>query len=313
MLKFGPISYTQHLERRPAGEIRLLLETFGIHDTNQNVMKRLVVFFVTVCTAFQLSAQIVQVHVGATSAINATFVLDKGLAEDPRYNSTYTYNFAPVGINFGVDLGSKFGLTLEGIKSKQGQIYEIIDVAERVRGERRIDLSYIHLPLMMKFMSGGSGAARGNFNIGPQLSLLTDAREYVQADAGIYAVPEGMEFSAIQQEFPSAVNKGDGTYEIPADAPSKDVLTKKANDFKNSEFAIAAAFGMDIDLSKHLFLSTQIRANYSLTDIRNGDVIERIKAGDAGSIFGQRANLLVGVQLGLHYMFGKTRSHKFKQ
>jgi hypothetical protein len=165
----------------------------------------------------------------------------------------------------------------------------------------------------MKFMSGGNAGARANFNIGPQLSLLTDAREYIQADAGTFEIPEGMDFTAVQADFPTAINKGDGTYEIPADVPSKDLLSKKANDFKNSEFAIAAAFGLDIDLSKHIFLTTQIRANYSLTDMRNGDVIDRIKNGDAGSLFGQRANLLLGVQLGVHYMFGKTRSFKFKQ
>jgi hypothetical protein len=162
-------------------------------------------------------------------------------------------------------------------------------------------------------MSGGTSATGANFNVGPQLSLLTDARESVQTDAGVYEIPEGMQFSAIQEEFPTAVNNGDGTYEIPSNVPSQDIFTKKANDFKNSEFAIAAAFGLDIDLSRHLFLTTQIRANYSLTDMRNGDVIDRIKNGDAGSLFGERANLLVGFQLGLHYMFGSTRSFKFKQ
>ncbi len=275
-------------------------------------MKRVVLFLSLIASGFTASSQ-VQVHIGATTAGNATFVLDKGLAKDPRYNSTYTYNFAPIGFSFGVDFGKKFGLSLEGIKSKQGQIYEIIDIAEQVRGERKIDLSYIHLPMLMKFMSGGSSATRANFNIGPQLSLLSEARESVQAEAGTYKIPEGMDFPSVQQEFPTAVNTGDGSYEIPAATPSKDVLSKKANDFKNTEFAIAAAFGLDIDLSKHLFLTTQIRANYSLTDIRNGDVIDRIKNGDGGSVFGQRANLLVGVQLGLHYMFGKTRSFKFRQ
>jgi hypothetical protein len=42
--------------------------------------------------------------------------------------------------------------------------------------------------------------------------------------------------------------------------------------------------------------------------MRNGDVIERIQGGEAGSLFGERANVLVGVQLGLHWMFGTTRS-----
>ncbi|HEX5172305.1 MAG TPA: hypothetical protein VFW11_24185 [Cyclobacteriaceae bacterium] len=50
-----------------------------------------------------ISMRAQQIHVGLTTAVNATFVLDKGLSEDPRYNSTYTYNVAPIGFNFGVD------------------------------------------------------------------------------------------------------------------------------------------------------------------------------------------------------------------
>jgi hypothetical protein len=257
---------------------------------------------------FSSYSQIIQIHAGATTAVNATFVLDKGLSKDPRYNSEFTYNFAPIGFNFGVDLGRKVGLSLEAIKSKQGQVYQMIDAAKSVQGERKIDLSYLQLPMLFKFMSGGSAGTRANFNLGPQLSFLTAATESIQANAGTYEIPEGADFASVQSEFPTAVDNGDGTYNLPADMPSKDLFTKKANDFRNSEFSIAMAFGLDIDLSKHLYLTTQVRANYSLTDMRNGDVIDEIKNG--GNVFGERANLLVGMQFGLHYMFGKTRSHR---
>ena len=271
-------------------------------------MKHLILFFLLLTGFTSSYSQLVQVHFGATTAVNATFVLDKGLSEDPRYNSEFTYNFAPIGFNFGVDLGKKVGLSLEAIKSNQGQIYQIIDAAKSVQGERKIDLSYLQLPMLFKFMSGGSAGTRANFNLGPQLSILTAATESVQAKAGTYEIPEGTDFASIQTEFPTAVDNGDGTYNLPADMPSRDVLTKKANDFRNSEFSIAAAFGLDIDLSKHLFLTTQVRANYSITDMRNGDVIDEIKGG--GNPFGRRANLLVGMQIGVHYMLGKTRSHQ---
>ncbi len=277
-------------------------------------MKRIINRFLLLCLACVIISKghaQVQVHLGATTAVNATFVLDKGLSEDPRYSSSYTYKWAPVGFNFGVVLGRKFGLSLESIMSKQGQVYKIIDAAEKIKGERKIDLSYIQLPLLMKFMSGGNGGARGNFNFGPQLSLLTNAVESIQAQAGTYEMPADVSFESIQQEFPNAQLSSDGKqYTLPGDVPSKDLLTKKANDFKNSEFSLAAAFGLDIDLSKHLFLTTQVRATYSLTDMRNGDVIEQLKQGN--NIFANRANLLVGVQLGLHYMIGKTRSFKFR-
>jgi hypothetical protein len=275
-------------------------------------ISRFLLFAIICCCATKTYAQ-VQVHLGATTAVNATFVLDKGLSDDPRYNSTYTYKMAPIGFNFGVDLGRKFGLSLESILAQQGQIYEMIDAANQVRGERKIDLKYLQIPLLMRFMSGGDGGARANFNLGPQMSILTDAVESIQAQAGTFEIPAGVDFASIQQDFPNAVNNGNNTYTLPADVPSQDILTKKANDFNNTEFSIAAAFGIDIDLSKHFYLTTQIRANYSVTDMRNGDVIDRLKSGDGADIFGQRANLLIGVQLGLHFMLGSTRSFKLKE
>jgi hypothetical protein len=259
----------------------------------------------TVCASGM--AQIPHIHLGLSTGVNTTIILDKGLSEDPRYNATYSYNFSPIGFNFGVDFTRRFGLSLEGIKSIQGQVYQILDVASTVQGERKIEMSYLQLPLLLRFMSGGNSGTRANFNFGPQLSLLSDASESVQAKAGTYAIPEGTDFASIQQEFPSAIEQGDGTYQLLSDASPTDLLSKKANDFKNSEFSIAAAFGLDIDLSKHIFLTTQIRSTYSLTDIRNGDVVERIKSGNANDLVSERANLNIGVQLGLHYMFGTTR------
>ncbi|GIL22477.1 MAG: hypothetical protein BroJett042_09900 [Bacteroidota bacterium] len=288
-----------------------------------------------------------QIHLGATSAYNATFVLDKGLSEDPRYNSTYTYQVAPIGFNFGVDLGRKFGLQLESILSNQGQIYELIDIAKQVQGQRKIDLQYINIPMMLKFMGGGNGKARTNFNFGPQMSLLTKAVESLQANPGTFTLPTDLTFEDIQKDFPTAIfdqasggytlpgpgtypipsgvtladiqsaypgalDAGNGEYTLPANSSSlaKNLLTKEANNFKNMEFQIAMAFGVDIDLSKHIYLSTQVRANYSLMDMRNGDVINSIKQGNYSDIFGSRANFLVGVQVGLHYYFGTLRSFR---
>ena len=282
-------------------------------------MKKLVVTFLLFSATVFFKNYAQQIHLGLTTSYNATFVLDKGLSEDPRYQSKYTYNMAPIGFNFGVDFGRKFGLSLESILSKQGQIYEMIDAAKQVKGQRKIDLSYVHLPLLLRFMSGGSGSVRSNFNFGPQLSLLTDAVESIQTKQGTYTIPEGVEFEQIQQELatPEDYSKiqqiNSTTYQVTEDLKPKDVLTKKANDFKNAEFQLAASFGLDIDLARHMYLSTQVRANYSLTDMRNGDVIDLIKEGQAGNIFGQRANLLIGIQLGLHYTFGITRSFKDRE
>jgi len=256
-----------------------------------------------------------QIHIGATTAYNATFVFDQGLSKDPRYNSTTTYNWAPVGVSFGVDFGNKFGLQLETIKSVQGQIYDVINTAKQVAGTRKIDVEYFNIPLLMKFMGSGAGRARANFNFGPQLSILSKGVETLTTAKGDYQIPEGVDFETIKQDYETNVgvtpiDNKNGTYNLPQDVPTTALLEKEMNDFKNSEFQLAAAFGLDIDLSRHLFLTTQVRANYSLTDMRNEDVITKLKSGDISEVFGGRANFLVGVQFGLHYYFGTLRSFK---
>ena len=270
-----------------------------------------VVICVVLLAASQVKAQ--NIHLGATTAVNATFVFDKGITDaDDLYKSEFTYKVAPIGFNFGVDLGRKFGLSLESIFAKQGQVYKIIDAAEQIKGERKIDLKTLQLPMLLKFMGGGNGGARGNFNFGPQLSLIRGAVESVQAQAGTFKIPDGMDFESIQSQFPNAIDNGDNTYEIPSGGlPTTEILSKKANDFKNSEFSLAAAFGLDIDLSKHMYLTTQVRATYSLTDMRNGDLIDQLKNGQ--NIFGNRSSLLIGMQIGLHWSLRTTRSFKFKE
>ena len=76
------------------------------------------------------------IHLGLTTAMNSTYVLDKGLSEDPRYSAEANYEWAPIGFTFGVDISRKFGLQLETIKAAQGQIYQVIDTYDQIVGER---------------------------------------------------------------------------------------------------------------------------------------------------------------------------------
>lgn len=273
-------------------------------------MKRAVIGFfllITLVQVFPANAQ--KFHAGATTGINTTFLLDKGLADDPRYNATYTYSFSPFGLAGGVDFSPRFGLQLETILTNQEQIFEVIDVAKTVVGERQIDIQSINIPLLFKFMSGGPNRARMNFSLGPQLAILTNGKET-------------LEYAASTQEIPSqvalpdgAVENGDGTYDVPAMAKTELLSTSAENplaEFKKTQVQFAANLGVDIDLTDNLYLSTVIRANYSLTDMRNDELIALMKQNTniAEDLFGRRASLLVGFQAGVHYMFGGVWSKK---
>ena len=90
-------------------------------------------------------------------------------------------------------------------------------------------------------------------------------------------------------------------------------VESEIQNFKNKEVQLAFGFGMDIDLIKQFYISANVRANYSFTDMRNQDLIDFIGDKDLTSIFNNRANLLVGAQIGLHWVIGGNRSFKAKK
>ncbi len=270
----------------------------------KNILLLLTITFISVPILAQP-----RIHLGLTTAMNSTFVLDKGLSQDPRYNSTSNYEWAPIGFNFGVDFGKKFGLQLETIKAAQGQIYQIIDAYDKVVGERNIDLEYLQFPLLMRMMSGGDGTTRVNFQIGPQLSILQGGIETMNYIQSVQNIPEGVTPPA------GATQNPDGTYDVPA-MPLTTLLSSTAQNeiqkFKDKQIDLAIGFGIDIDIMRNFYLSLNVRSNYSLTDMRNGDLIELLKSNSLQDVVSQRANLSVGVQLGLHWMIGGTRAFKAK-
>lgn len=270
-------------------------------------MKKTYILF-TILTGLALASKAQpSVRLGFTTAMNSTYVLDKGLSEDPRYSAEANYEWAPIGFSFGVDISKKFGLQLETIKAAQGQIYQVINTIDEVVGERKIDLEYLQFPLLMKMMSGGDATTRFNFQIGPQISLLKKGSETLQYIQSIQNIPEGVEIPE------GATLNPDGTYNVP-ELPLTTLLSSAAADkveqFKNKEVQIAGGFGLDIDMTRNFSLSLNVRANYSFTDMRNDDLISLVKGGNISDIFSQRSNLLLGVQLGVNWVIGGTRAFK---
>lgn len=294
-----------------------------------------------------------RIHIGVTTALNSTFVLDKGLSEDPRYSAEANYKWAPIGASFGIDFTNRFGLQIESIKAAQGQIYQMIESTQNIKSmiaERNISLNYLQFPLLLKMMSGGNKAARFNFQIGPQLSLLNSGSETLKfiENANINLTQGGdipLDITTVLVEnqadipvaYQDAITNGEiappsgNDLEIPVsyfqdqnnpsqyNMPENSVMTlmnsemeSEIQKFKEKEIQLAFGFGMDIDVLKYFYISANIRANYSFTDMRNQDLIDFIGDGDITSIFSNRANLLVGAQIGLHWVIGGNRSFKAK-
>ncbi|MEO8474755.1 MAG: outer membrane beta-barrel protein [Chryseolinea sp.] len=251
----------------------------------------------------------VDFHLGLTTGCGATFVADKGISDAPRYKSVMTYNWSPVGINAGVDFGKKFGLTVEGIVANHGQNFSIIDIADKVVGGREIDLKYFQLPVLMRFMNEGNSAVRGNFNLGGQVSFLTSATDKLYYSASTQTFPAG----AALPTGAVGVKRPDGnTQAIVRAQPETIIMSNKDGDFKKIGYQVVAAFGLDFDLSRHLYFSVQLRGNYNLMDMRSGKTIDEVKQHQTADVYGRRADYQIGLQGGVHYVFSSTRSFRFK-
>lgn len=269
-------------------------------------MKKSVLFFAFLLLQTSLFAQL-RLHIGANTAVNTSFVLDKGLREDPRYNSKMTYTLSPIGVSFGADFSGGFSLQLEGIWAKYGQVYEIINVAQQVVGERRIDLSYINLPLLLRFVGNIDAPVRFNFMLGPQLSLLTMGKETIQYAAGTFKIPQGVNelpTGVPLSQVPGATQNPDGTWNLP-EQPQVVIAEKGSLDplkrFRDAELQLAGGMGVDIKINDKWYASSLIRANYSIMDTRGQDLFDAVQNGTTGDLFGRRANLQIGIQLGIHH------------
>ncbi len=281
-------------------------------------MKTKILILIIFLASVHFSKAQVRPHIGVSTAINTTILFDEGLNTDPQYISVRTYEMTPIGFSFGVDFSKKFGLQLESIMGQQEMIFEMVDAVKTSVGERKLDMSYLHLPLLMRFMGGGDKRARMNFNFGPQLSILNSGIENfdVTQPNAVLEIPEG----AIDDLPEGTVDNGDGTYTMPGELPqegfSTALLKKNADSqiesFKNKEFHLVGGLGLDIDFSKHLYLGMNVRADYSFTDMRNGELIEQIKRGSLTDIANNRSTLTLSAQISLNFMIGGTRSHNKK-
>lgn len=293
-----------------------------------------------------------RIHLGITTGFNTTYVLDKGLNSNPIYAAQARYDWFPVGGSIGIDITKGFGFQFESIRAAQGQMYQMVQTVQSVQkmiAERNIDLQYIQFPLLLKFMGSGIKPVRFNFQIGPQLSLLQSGSETIRfvEDAGINLNGENdipldvtkvriSNQGDIPQSYQDAIANGEltpgdndlevplryfeneenpGQYDMPQDAMMTLMSSQAENEiqkFKDKEVQLAIGFGMDIDVLKHFYISVNVRANYSFTDMRNQDLIDMIGDDDITGIFTNRANLLVGAQFGLHWIIGGNRSFRAK-
>jgi opacity protein-like surface antigen len=194
-------------------------------------MKKALLTIAIVITAFTIQAQ--DIRLGINGNINSTWLMNKNVFDaDDELDVASTF-----GGTFGVDaiynFSEKAGISV-GVNfiSTTNQKYEGEDDGSSIDFESKVKLHYIDIPLLLRLTSSGGTY----FEVGPQFSFLGKATEDLETTPS----------------FPEPFNYTD-----------KDV---KAS-FEKTNIALVLGFGVDIDVTPNIFITTGLRLGYGFSDV----------------------------------------------
>lgn len=233
-------------------------------------------------------------HLGVTTGLGTSWLVDNRLLEDPNYRYVQTYRRAPIGFTVGAHFNDHNGVQIEAVQVQQGADHQIISPSDNDRrvGTKNIRLTYWSVPILFKYTAGVDRRTRFEFHLGPQINFLSDGSEVNHYDQdAVLQVTKG--------KTDLVANVPGSTKAHKVTAGTSETMATKA-DYRAQ--TIGAAFGMGLEFKIYgpLYLSTLVRGTYAFSEVRSDATIQRVK--DAG-YYSPRQSAIIGVQVGLHYQF----------
>lgn len=175
-----------------------------------------------------LSVQAQNVRVGLSGGVNSTWLMNKNVF-DANDELDIAASF---GGRFGIDaiysFSEKAGISV-GVNflSTHNQKYTGDDGNNNFDG--KVKLNYLDIPLLFRLTSTGGTY----FEIGPQFSFLSKAEEELESDISF------LNYSG------------------------KDVK----NSFNSTNVGLILGFGVDIDVTENIYITTGLRLGYGFSDV----------------------------------------------
>jgi len=192
-------------------------------------MKKALLTIAVVIAALSTQAQEGNFRVGLSGGVNSTWLMNKNV-----FDANDALDIAATfGGRFGVDaiysFNEKIGVGVGfNFVSRNSQKYTGDNTG--LDGDLTTKLNYFDIPLMLRLTSSGGTY----FEIGPQFGFLTSAEESYEGDSL-------------------------STWDYD------DVDIK--NSFETTNIALVFGFGVDIDVTENIFITTGLRLGYGFTDV----------------------------------------------
>lgn len=237
--------------------------------------KSVMVLFATVLISMASFAQ-KQFYAGASAGIIVPSIINQnnyGLQE-LDYVVTTKMDWQ---VFAGYDFSKHLGLKVEFGSATLGQDYDNHEDASNDTVKRKIDLSYMQIPLLLKFRTGGE-TIRFFAAAGPQFDFLNSAKqEYTSKGA------------AFHKQLNNNANQ-------PFDAGQEDIKDR----YNSMDIMIRLDFGAEFTVLKNLVVSGGITSAYGFTDINATDY----QMKDNKGTYNASQNVYGGFNVGLCYTFG---------
>lgn len=231
-------------------------------------------------------------HLGITTGIGTTWLVDAKLLNDPNYEYVQTYRRAPIGLTFGYHFNDRNGAQVEVNRTMQGADFQIIEKnnSRRRVGTKNARLTYWSVPILFKYTAGAARRVRFEFHVGPQLNFLAAGSEenHYSTNGTLLVVPGKTDLTEANSSRGRTV-----------EANTTDVLAQKA-DFRSQTLGAAFGLGLEFRLFGDFYMSTLLRGTYSFDDIRSDQWVEQVKVT---GYHNDRQSAVIGMQIGLHYQF----------
>lgn len=232
-------------------------------------MIRLSVFLFALFSILVSGAQTRTLYLGIGTGMTSSYTWDNGISKDPRYKDRYDIKFAPVSINYGLDFEG-YGFFINPGLVNIGQNFYVTNTVGGQQGTRKINLSYLNLPVAFKLHIIDLAFFKLSLTAGGSFAFLMQGKETVSHEETKLTFPTQV-YPILPADY-TVVYDG-----VISPAISKYTIANK-NDFKSYQVFALLGFRSDWEISDDWMMSLDFRMNYGVFDPRTDEYMQRVKA-----------------------------------
>ena len=241
------------------------------------------------------------IHFGFHGQMNSIWILNQNNYEYSEMD--YEYKFGPNGgLTLGYNWEDNFGIQVEFNYAQMGQDYSDImkdfgptedtskpDLQTKVLTYRYVDLNYLQVPILFKYMEGDTkDAIKYQLLGGLQLGYLLSAEQTYTADV--------MNIDPDDQK-PVDIAPQSGVHDFRGNAS-----VNGTDYFQKLDVGLLLDVGADIYVNDKLYFSPSFRGYYGFFDI-NAKETRNLQPAQGENIYLASHNAYIGFSLGINFMF----------